>query len=367
MEEDNILKMREGDNELNSLIFPESIKKKFTKLSKIKNSKDLSDKDIKNIFSAIFSFMENLIYLFANKNYKISKDIKENVVDELTPKFKQFAKEFSDLEDRRLDKNSSEYKKIVNFYLDKFLKDTVGLTFSGFIKEVGDKQESGLDKEKELLKDTKFIDYYNSIKSLVDELYSNKDKVNKLNALLKDNELANEDLLTAFLSIKSIWDKTKVIDRQIKHWTSNTILKVNDAYKHLVGIYEKQIKIVRVIVEIVEGEDLSDYSKVHYDRLSNNIGAVKNSKFKELADIDIVMRNALYHNSAYPNYREKVVTYKDAANTKVRREVYSYGEISKKTKNLLALVIAITLMHQYIQSKQIQEFIKYINLTTNSN
>ena len=122
-----------------------------------------------------------------------------------------------------------------------------------------------------------------------------------------------------------------------------------------------------MIVEIVKGKDLSNYSKVHYDRLSNNIGAVTNSKFKELADIDIVMRNALDHNSAYPNYREKIVTYKDEANTKVRREVYSYDEILEKTKNLFALVIAITLMHQYIQSKQIQEYIKYINLTTDSN
>lgn len=367
MEEDNILKTSEGDNELDSLVFPESIKKKFMKLSKIKNSKDLSDKDIKNIFSALFSLMENLIYLFMNKNYKISKDIKENMINKLTPKFKQFAKEFSDLEDRHLDKNSSEYKKIVNSYLEKFFEDIIGLTFLGFVKEVGDKQESELDKEKESLKDTKFIDYYDSIKSLIDELYSDKDKVNKLNTLLKDNGLANEDLLAALLSIKSIWDKTKVIDRPIKHWTGNIILKVNDAYKHLVGIYEKQIKIVRVIVEIVKGKDLSNYSKVHYDRLSNNIGAVTNSKFKELADIDIVMRNALDHNSAYPNYREKIVTYKDEANTKVRREVYSYDEILEKTKNLFALVIAITLMHQYIQSKQIQEYIKYINLTTDSN
>ncbi len=166
-------------------------------------------------------------------------------------------------------------------------------------------------------------------------------------------------MLVIFLSIKNIPDKTKVMAKPIKHWTSSTILKVNDTYRYLVGIYEKQIRIIRAIVEIVKGEDLSDYSKIHYDHLSNNIRAVTNSNFKALADIDIVMRNALEHNSSYPNYREKVVTYKDEANTKVRKKVYTYNEILEKTKNLFALVIAIILMYQYIQNKQIQEFLHW--------
>ena len=116
-----------------------------------------------------------------------------------------------------------------------------------------------------------------------------------------------------------------------------------------------------LFVSLLAGDNVYDYNKIHFDHLRNNINVVKNSKYALLADFDIIMRNSIVHHSFYINYKKNEVVYKDESYRKFNIEKCKFSEIFEKTRNLLALVISMLFMSQYLQEKQFQEYYKIVN------
>ncbi|MCL5418963.1 MAG: hypothetical protein M1360_03420, partial [Candidatus Marsarchaeota archaeon] len=304
----------EENVDLNVLIFA-NLNKKLAKLRKINSVKEITNKDILNIISAVFSLVEDASFLLYNRRYKIKKVEKERIINKLSPNIESFLARSSKFEN--IDKNSTEYVKGVLLEADKFFKELTGLSLLDNFEKFLDTLKYKIDSEQKFLDGTKFNEYYNSAKTLVDNLYNNAEYINKLALLSKNNKLLNEDQTFVLTSINGIESKARILDKSIKHWNHNSIMAINDAYHYLSGIYEKEIRIVRLFVEIAEGQVIDNYDKIHFDHLRNNIFRVKKSRYSALSDIDIVMRNALSHNSFYVNDRDKNVIYKDEGTKKI--------------------------------------------------
>jgi hypothetical protein len=353
----------EENVDLNVLIFA-NLNKKLAKLRKINSVKEITNKDILNIISAVFSLVEDASFLLYNRRYKIKKVEKERIINKLSPNIESFLARSSKFEN--IDKNSTEYVKGVLLEADKFFKELTGLSLLDNFEKFLDTLKYKIDSEQKFLDGTKFNEYYNSAKTLVDNLYNNAEYINKLALLSKNNKLLNEDQTFVLTSINGIESKARILDKSIKHWNHNSIMAINDAYHYLSGIYEKEIRIVRLFVEIAEGQVIDNYDKIHFDHLRNNIFRVKKSRYSALSDIDIVMRNALSHNSFYVNDRDKNVIYKDEGTKKIETKVYNFNLVREKTINLTALVIAIALMNAYMSYIELRNFIKIISLISES-
>lgn len=118
--------------------------------------------------------------------------------------------------------------------------------------------------------------------------------------------------------------------------------KLVETYRELSGLYEKDLRAVVGIMEILVGRAVP-YSKIVKRPLGLNVNQVSATYPWLTRDFEIVIRNSIAHTTYVVGYSSKTITFKDNKNNLT----VSFRGFFRRCRLLSSLVAALLLLHVF--------------------
>ena len=115
-----------------------------------------------------------------------------------------------------------------------------------------------------------------------------------------------------------------------------------ETYRELSGLYEKAIREVVGIMEILEGKEVS-YPEIAKRRLASNLSQVSKAYPWLSKDFDIVIRNSIAHVNYLVSYNSNTVAF----NANKGLVSVTFRELFRRCRLLSSLVVALLLLHVF--------------------
>ena len=205
-----------------------------------------------------------------------------------------------------------------------------------------------------------YIESKHELRRLVNDVYS-LSTYDVVDAYLDDVDNYHEDIfpVAQFLFMKGK-EQSELLRKPRSRFTRNIVEKSMMIYSDIAGLFEKNVVIIRGLVEIVNMEK-PDYNKLRSITLGRNIRYISDSGYSRIVDrCDLLMRNAIAHNSYYfvPS-KYKVDFYDPGQDDNV---AISYRDIVIKTQQLYGLLLSTAewraiITAEYLRSIKNQLFI----------
>lgn len=118
--------------------------------------------------------------------------------------------------------------------------------------------------------------------------------------------------------------------------------KLVETYRELSGLYEKDLRTVVGIMEILVGRAVP-YSKIVRRPLGLNVNQVSTTYPWLTRDFEIAIRNSIAHTTYVVSYSSKTITFKDNKNSMT----VSFRDFFRRCRFLSSLVAALLLLHVF--------------------
>lgn len=297
-----------------NFMFEASIKTLGKKLSFLEGKEkfsDLKDEEIVKFLLILIHLISDIISTIF-PSIKIDTAIKENEIKLIIPMVKEI---FSRLENS---KNLEDIKSVFSILITPQIITEIKEKFTNPLIPKGS------------------FKYFNAIKKLVKNASNTNEKFKKMLSISNEN-LTFENMLFSIQNINTI----EVIQAGTFR---EKIDNINNLYKKLSSIYEKQIKLIIVLIEISENKDKINYSKLQNSNLTKNIKRINETEYSILGTLDTTIRNAIAHDNIMIYENEEQVFYKDGK----KNIKYSYNQILNKFEDLYFSVMALLNTYNYI-------------------
>ena len=165
----------------------------------------------------------------------------------------------------------------------------------------------------------------------------------KLKGFLEEVDKDAEDLFAMMQMLTTqLASSYKSLGERRKRLAQSVMRKYIGIYGDLSGYFEKSIRVIVGLLEILEGKE-PNYLEIKQNQkqygLAGNAEKVKGSKYSPLvAGFDIVIRRAVAHKSYYFDPIESRVEFHDLKGRTVK---LTYQEFATKTREFSALVLAL--------------------------
>ena len=140
--------------------------------------------------------------------------------------------------------------------------------------------------------------------------------------------------------------------------------KLIETYRELSGLYEKGIRVVVGMMEVLQGKEVA-YSQFVKRPLGVNVNQVSKTYPWLTNDFDTVIRNSIAHTTYIVSYNSKMVTFKD---NKTATTV-AFRDFFRRCRLLSSLVAGLLLLHVfflYWRWKAVSEYYDHMKLEAES-
>jgi hypothetical protein len=140
---------------------------------------------------------------------------------------------------------------------------------------------------------------------------------------------------------------TRYLSKSRKRFKKTEMSKLIGFYGDLSGNYEKSIRIVRGLLQCVEGTEPS-YQALSKDSFANNFNVVKKLHRNLCDGFDGTVRNAIAHRSFLTHFNSETIDFVDHA----KSVTMSFGDLFKKCRLLSVVLTATMLSYSIFQARR---------------
>ncbi|MHB1909347.1 MAG: hypothetical protein ACYCQJ_10835 [Nitrososphaerales archaeon] len=140
---------------------------------------------------------------------------------------------------------------------------------------------------------------------------------------------------------------TRYLSQSRKRFKKTDVSKLTGFYGDLSGNYEKSIRIVRGLLQCVEGTEPS-YQVLSKDSFANNFNVVKKLHPNLCDGFDSTMRNAIAHRSFFTHFSSETIDFLDHE----KSVTMGFGGLFKKCRLLSVVSTATMLSYSIFQARR---------------
>ncbi|MGD0330646.1 MAG: hypothetical protein ABSB40_09420 [Nitrososphaeria archaeon] len=191
-------------------------------------------------------------------------------------------------------------------------------------------------KELYYLKETQFSIYQHELNLILNKIFDNG-KIDAMEEFIK--RISHEDIISGlqafyYRQLKQYRYLKKVNDT----YSRKTIEKVIQIYQEFAGNYEKQVRMLVGLYEILNGSKEPDYNTIRKNSLGMNLNLINKSPFDVFVKpFNKVIRNSIAHRTYVYHNDRMTIEFNDL---KERLEI-KYEEFIRRTKEFSSLVLVL--------------------------
>lgn len=160
------------------------------------------------------------------------------------------------------------------------------------------------------------------------------------------SETSDARILTQALYIH-IPKITRYLSKSRRRFKKTDVSKLIGFYGDLSGSYEKSIRLVRALLQCVEGTEPS-YQTLSKDSFANNFNVVKKLHPNLCDGFDSTVRNAISHRSFFTHFNSETADFVDHA----KSLTMSFGDLFRKCRLLSVVSTATMLSYSIFQARR---------------
>lgn len=208
-----------------------------------------------------------------------------------------------------------------------------------------------------------YIECNQELRRLINDVYS-LSRYDVLAAYLEDVDSFHEDIYSiAQLLFMKGKEYSEFLLKPHRRFTRKIAEKSMMIYGDVVGVFEKNVAIIRGLVEIVDMKK-PDYNKLRSNTLGGNILYIRQRGYsKMVANCDLLMRNVIAHKSLYfvpSKYKFEFYDHRQDKNVTL-----SYREVVIKTQQLFGLLLSTNEWRKIVTAEYLKRIKNLLFITTN--
>jgi hypothetical protein len=199
------------------------------------------------------------------------------------------------------------------------------------------------------LSKTSYKAYCREVESVASEIFKNQRQAYADQLFFGFSQNPDSGILTQALLVQvpRIMNYLAVPRRNFTKLTLDRILRF---YLELSGYYEKSLRLIIGMLEVLEGKE-PNYSSLCRQSLAANLSKVNASHKVLAADFNIIVRNSMAHGSHYFHYGSKTIDFHDRNG---KRVTWDFLEMSKQCRTMSALAMATMMAYFVFQARRWQ-------------